>query len=337
MTPAADHALASPSDSIRAEAVHHGRAFGIDVVAAFPIPELPSLSDDRSAVRTTLELATPNELREIWPASGAAQLVRRMFPDGSPMMIVESHEDEGFHIWAPRYGRHVVSGDGARVRCALPRVAAWRWERLLFAQVLPLAAALLGRVLFHASAVAVDGGAFGFTGHAGAGKSSVAGHLVARGASLVTDDILALELSGDGLLAHAGASLVGIDARELGAMTAEERVRLGAHLGTSDKTYVAAPMVHGPLPLRALYFLSRGGEQRAIEIRPADSIPARLLGSGFISYLRSPRHLVRHLDACARIAELVPTLQVSVPASASARAVAVAVDAHLRTLSSGPS
>ena len=116
-------------------------------------------------------------------------------------------------------------------------------------------------------------------------------------------------------------------------MTAEERVRLGAHLGTSDKTYVAAPMVHGPLPLRALYFLSRGGGQRSIEIGPADSIPGRLLGSGFISYLRSPRHLVRHLDVCARIAELVPTLEVSVPASASARAVAAAVDDHLRTLS----
>jgi hypothetical protein len=335
MTPAADPALASSSDSIRAEAVHHGRAFGIDVEAAFPIPELPALSNDRSALRTTLELVTPNELRKIWPASGATQLVRRTFPDGSPMMILESHEDEGFHIWAPRYGRHVVSGDGADVRCALPRVAAWRWERLLFAQVLPLAAALLGRVLFHASAVAVDGGAFGFSGHAGAGKSSVAAHLVARGASLVTDDILALELSEDGVLAHPGASLTGIDPHELGAMTAEGRALLGAHLGKSDKTYVAAPIVRGPLPLRGLYFLTRNGG-RSIEIGPADSTPARLLGSGFISYLRSPRHLVHHLDACARVADVVPTLRVSIPASAPATSVAAAVEAHLQTLL-GPS
>ena len=86
-------------------------------------------------------------------------------------------------------------------------------------------------------------------------------------------------------------------------MTAEGRALLGAHLGKSDKTYVAAPIVRGPLPLRGLYFLTRNGG-RSIEIGPADSIPARLLGSGFISYLRSPRHLVHHLDVCARIADV---------------------------------
>ena len=331
MTPAEQQPFELGSGGDRSGGVWCGQAFGIDVEAAFPIPELPASVDGRDSPRTTLELADQSDLKRSWPGSDATRLVSRTFPDGSPMMVVERHEDAGFCIWAPRHGRHIVSGDGTDVRCALPKVAAWRWERLLFAQVLPLAAALHGRELFHASAVAVDGRAFGFTGLAGTGKSSVAAHLVARGASLVTDDILALELSGDGVLAHTGASLAGIDAQELGAMTAEGRVRLGAHLGESDKTYVAAPIVRGPLPLGGLYFLTRNGG-RAIEIGPADSIPARLLGSAFISYLRSPRHLVHHLDVCAQIADVVPTLQVSVPASAPATAVAAAVEAHLQTL-----
>ena len=45
-------------------------------------------------------------------------------------MVVEHHDEVGFRIWAPRYGRHVVRRDGTHVRCVLPRVAAWRWERL---------------------------------------------------------------------------------------------------------------------------------------------------------------------------------------------------------------
>lgn len=335
MTPARNETVKLRSGRIPSGQVWRGRAFGIDVEAAFPIPELPVSRDGRDSALTTFELVEPADLERGWPADEATVLVSRTFLDGSPMMVVEGHDEVGFRIWAPRYGRHVVSRDGTHVRCALPRVAAWRWERLLFAQVLPLAAALHGRELFHASAVAVAGGAVGLTGLPGAGKSSVAAHLVARGASLVTDDVLALELAGDRIHAHPGASLAGIDARELAAMTPAARVRLGARLGRSTKTYFAAPIVRDALPLRALYFLARG-DQHSIEIGPPeDSIAARLLGSGFIGYLRSRQHLLHHLDVCARIAQAVPTLQVSIPTSAPATAVAAAVEAHLRTLPSG--
>jgi hypothetical protein len=311
----------------------YGRAFGIDVEAAFPIPELPPLPDGPRAERTMLERVAADELRRYWPADEATRLVDRTFPDGTPMMVVESHEDAGFHVWAPRYGRHVVSGDGTRVRSALPRVAAWRWERLLFAQVLPLAAALRGRGLLHASAVAIEESAFGFTGLPGAGKSSVAVHLVARGASLVTDDVLAVEIARNRVRAHTGAALAGVDQREIAAIDAEGRARLGSRLGRSDKTYFAAPIVaRDPLPLSALYFLARG-RGRSIEIGATDVTPAQLLGSSFISYLRSSQHLARQLDVCARIAGSVPTFQVSIPGSASASAAAAAVEAHLRTLS----
>jgi hypothetical protein len=307
----------------------YGRAFGIDVEAAFPIPQLPAGKHERSRPRTSLEPAGAAELRRAWPSRATVKLVNRTFPDGSPMMVVEHHEDAGYCIWAPRYGRHLVSNDGVRVRCALPAGPAWRWERLLFAQVLPLAAALCGRELFHASAVALDGFVLAFVGQPGAGKSSVAAHLVARGASFVTDDVLALEPTGRMVLAYPGTSLAGIDTRELATMSTSGRARLGARLGRSDKAYLAAPVVEGPLPLHALYFLARGS-RRSIEIGPAQLTPSRLLGSAFITYLRSERHLVQHLDACARIAAAVPTLEVSAPASVPAEEVAAVVEAHAR-------
>lgn len=309
----------------------HGRAFGIDVRAGFPISELPAGRAGRNP-RTVVEPASAAELRREWPGEGAERLVERLHPDGRLMMAVEHHDDAGFHVWAPYYGRHLVNADGSLVRSALPAVAAWRWERLLFAQVLPLAAALQGRELFHASAVSLDGAAIAFVGFSGAGKSSIAAHLVARGALLVTDDVLALERSGEGVTAHPGCGLAGIERHEVAAMSAGGRARLGRRVGTADKAYFSVTVVDGPLPLRALYYLTRG-EFDTIEIGPSGSLPSRLLGSAFVAYLRSPRHLVDHLDACTHLAATVPVFELSVPATAEAVDVAQAAERHAHLLS----
>lgn len=304
-----------------------GHAFGLDVSARFSIPELPAGSAHGGGPLSSLEPASAGELERAWPAEDVQRLLERTLPDGRPFMVVEHHRDVGYHVWAPRYGRHLVSPDGTQVRCALPRVPAWRWERLLFAQVLPLAAALHGRELFHASAVSLDGAAIAFVGFPGAGKSSIAAHLVAGGRSLVTDDVLALERSDGGIVAHPGTSLAGVDPRELAAMSARGRARLGKRVGRSDKIYLAAHVVKGPLPLRGLYFIDRG-RSGPVSIAPAEAIPQRLLGSSFIAYLRLPRTLVEHLDVCARIADAVPTFEVAVPRSVQAREVALAIESH---------
>jgi hypothetical protein len=247
------------------------------------------------------------------------------------MMVVEHHDDAGFHVWAPRVGRYLVRGDGTSVRCAVPGFTAWRWERLLFAQVLPLAAALRGRELFHSSAVALDHSAIAFVGLSGAGKSSIAAHLVAHGASLVTDDVLALERSPQGVLAHPGTGLAGLDTRELAAMSAEGRARIGTRVGKAEKAYVAVPVAKEPLPLRALYFIVRNADGRiAVEERSSDA--SRLLGSSFIAYLRSAQYLVDHLEMCAWIAAEVPTFEISVPSSARATDVAAEVERHAHAL-----
>ena len=308
-----------------------GRAFGIEVDASFAIPDLPGLGSAAAGPRTTLEPASTAVLRKAWPSEGVERLLERVLPDGRLGLIVEHHETVGFQIWAVRLGRHLVSPDGARVRCALPRISAWRWERLLFAQVLPLAAALQGRDLFHASAVVLDGAAIAFTGSSGAGKSSIAAHLVARGAALVTDDVLALDSAGETVIVHPGAGLAGIDARELSAMSAAGRARLGAQLGVADKPYLAVTVVDEPLPLRALYFITPGhGVETTIET--GSEMTPRLLGSGFIAYLRLPGHLLEHLDVCARIARTVPTFEVSIPVRTGAPDVARAVETHARSL-----
>jgi hypothetical protein len=309
-----------------------GSAFGIAIEASFPIPELPSDSPRAGYPSSHLTHVSTRAIERAWPAASAETVLKRALPDGRTVMVISRHDEAGFQVWGPRYGRHLVSTDGAQILCALPRIAAWRWERLLFAQVLPLAAALRGRELFHSSAVAVEGGTLAFVGFSGAGKSSVAAHLVARGAALVTDDVLALARDGQRVTAYPGAAFVGVDRGELASMTAAGRARLGRPIGNTHKAYLATPVAEKPSPLRAVYFLGRGSG-RSIEITQSASKALHLLSSSFISYLDLPQHLVQHLDVCAHIAATVPTLEVSSPASARAADVAAAVEAHAETLS----
>ncbi len=245
------------------------------------------------------------------------------------MMSVERADNVGYRIYAPRHGRHIVSSDGTTLYSALPSVPAWRWQRLLFAQVLPLAAALQGLSLLHASAVALGGRAFAFLAPSGTGKTSVAAHLVARGASLLTDDALAVEPVPGGLLAHPGAGMASIDEAEFQAMSPEGRVRLGRRLGRSDKSHFALEVAQRPLPLTAVYFLRRDGQAERFSIERCRAVePGRLLGSAFVNFVRRPDYLTRQLEACALIAECVDVFEVVVPATFDARRVAAHVEAH---------
>ncbi len=135
-----------------------------------------------------------------------------------------------------------LAGRAAR-RFRVAAALALDLARLLFAQVLPLAATLQGLELLHASAVVLDGRTIAFSAPAGTGKTSVAAHLVAGGASLLTDDVLALELSNDGLVAHSGAPVLAVADAELKAMTGDGRARLGVAIGRSDKVIFRSNVV----------------------------------------------------------------------------------------------
>lgn len=256
-------------------------------------------------------------------------LVDRKFPDGRLMMRIEAHPEFGYRIWAPRHGRHLVSADGRRISSAFPRLAPWRWERLFFAQVVPLAAALQGLELFHASAVSLHDRVVAFAGGSGMGKTSLAAHLVARGAVLATDDVLALEPAEGGVLAHPGAARASVDEDQLRAMRPEGRRAMGEEIGRSDKVHLALSILERPRPLSLLYFPRRssdGGRVRITSIDPPE--PRLLLAASFLLYLQSAGRLVTHLDVCARIAESVRTYSVLLPSGVAPRDAAAVVEAH---------
>jgi hypothetical protein len=244
------------------------------------------------------------------------------------MMSVDTDGDGAYLVEAPGFGTHAVSADGARITSLLAPGAPWAWQRLLVAQALPLAATLHGLEPLHASAVNLGDRAVAFTAPSGTGKTSIVMNLVARGAGLVTDDVLAIEPASHGLRAHPGARLMNADRDELNAI-AEGRERLGPVLGVDEKVYLRPALEPRPLPLAALYRLLRApaGAPFRIEeeVPPA---PRSVLGTAFLRYLRSPDRLARRLELVSRVARTVRVFDVQVPPELTAAETAIRLERH---------
>ena len=257
-------------------------------------------------------------------AAEAERLVDHRYPDGSKMMTVDLYED-GYLLDAPGHGAFMIALDGATVECAPAPGPAWRWHRPLFAQALPLAAALRGVEVLHASAVVLGDGAVAFVGSSGAGKTSLAVNLVDQGAPLLTDDVLALTATGPAVFAHPGARFANVAPEQIAGLADSER--LGQPIGRSEKLHLfVTAMSPAAVPLRALCFLERHDGVAELELeRIPEPGPDLLLAATFLAHVRTPARLVAQLDVCSLIASTVATFHLRVPAGVGAAELAVAV------------
>lgn len=113
-----------------------------------------------------------------------------------------------------------------------------------------------GQIVLHASAVAVDGKAILFCGSSGAGKSTLAAALVQRGLALVTDDLCALSIGGDGTATvHPDGRQLRLWSQAIDELALESR-RGGRMRRRLEKYYVEPDDVRDQaLPLGAIYAL----------------------------------------------------------------------------------
>lgn len=317
------------SEAAGAARTWRGRAFGLTLSSRVPVPGLAAAGPSDGGREVAWRRVDGRRLRELTAAAASAPLVDIRRDDGRRFMSVTQIPERGYRIDAPGYGTHLVSPDGRSIRSVLPAFRDLRWQRLFFAQPLPLAAALQGLEVFHASAVALDGRVLAFTASSGTGKTSTAAHLVAAGADFVTDDILALERRDGVLLAHPGPGRLSIAHAELRTVAPERRNRLGRRVTRGGKLVLEPPAVSQPLPLGAIFMLARVPGAGPLRIEPLVEGGAKsILGSGFLPYLRLPERLLTHLETCAELSRTVPAFRIAIPESASARQVAAAVHDH---------
>lgn len=301
------------------------RAFGMELEAGFEVVGLPPAAGTADRRSTRLTLVPPDELAAGWPRREARRIEQARTAAGRLLLTVDHHPDAGYRWAASGYGRYVVSSDGHEVRIAPYSVSSWRWQRMLIARVLPFAATLQGLEVFHASAVEIDGRVVAFVAQTGVGKTSLAVNLVLRGATFVTDDVLAIEPRAGDLRAHPGLALVSIRPEERRRISAAMR-GLGTVVSRGSKTHVELTRRNDPGPLDTMLFVRRRSDFAELAMRKVDPVdPQRLLAYTFNTIVREPARLVRQLDVCAEIAARARVLDVEVPMSVDPDAVAEAV------------
>lgn len=95
----------------------------------------------------------------------------------------------------PKLADFKVSSDGRLVRCSpSASIPAEIITHLYLNQVLPLALSRQGALVFHASAVDIQGKGIAFVGNSGKGKSTLAASFATNGFHFLTDDGLIVDL-----------------------------------------------------------------------------------------------------------------------------------------------
>jgi hypothetical protein len=297
--------------------------FGLDVRCYASLPFL----EGATAAPTGRALSVVVGAAPAWPA--AARLISdERERDGSVNFQIEDGGEAGYRIGGPRFGASTISVDGLHLWGVPGRGGIAAWQRLLIAQALPFVAVMRGLEVLHASAVADGEGAVAFSGPSGTGKTSLALALVRRGATLLTDDALAVERAGGELLAHPGTPVAGVEAGEAARLD-----RYGAGSGpvlASDhrERIARARLATAPQPLRALFLLERAAEAAEPRFEPTAD-PQLLLSSTFNLLLSSPARLGGLLEVCATLARRRVERVVFGP-GVGPEALAGAIEARLR-------
>lgn len=308
----------------------HGQAFGLGLDGAFPARGPFEGHASGHARKTSLELVSAQALEDAWSREDAQVLSDLQDAEGRRLLAIQEHPDLGYWLDAPAYGRYLLSRDGSLLLCSPTKIARWEWQAFLIGQVLPLAAVLHGLEVVHASAVALAEHAIALVADSHGGKSSLAVNLALRGASFVTDDVLALERRGERIVAHPGAAITSVRHAEARAIGSTGLKRLGTVLGRNEhELRVAVEREQRALPLGAIYFIGRRDQ-------PADSLvealsppdPRLLLGSAFNGFVRTAHRLVNQLDLYAQTARTVPIFRATISPGVDARTLAGSIEAH---------
>lgn len=295
----------APAGPVHKRAVN-GMAFGL-TLEVDPKIEIPGILDvDAPALSSQVHLPTrvkldPPELQRRWSrVEHPPERVRELRDGETVLLSVELAPPAGYLLHAPGFARILIAPDGTELICD-PEPGSSQWSTLLPAQALPLAATLRGFEVLHASGVVLGSRAALFAGPPGAGKSSLAAALLRRGATLLSDDTVALELRGGAPIAHPGAALLHLQAAEHERLSTRERAVLGPTAAFLSKQRYRPSVTASPAPFGELFLLERSTHGPPVErIEAVD--PFALLASTFNLSVRTPERLTRHLDLAVALA-----------------------------------
>ncbi len=228
------------------------------------------------------------------------------FPDGT--LWTEFHRAaSGYLLRFLDLADFQVSADALHVTgFPAPEVSDATVQHLYLNQVLPLVLSKQGKLVFHASAVEVAGGALAFAAESGRGKSTLAASFAVSGFQFLTDDGLVVEPTADGhrilpshpsirLWEDSEAALIAPGVRTAPALsfTAKSRFLAGDEIRFCDQ----------PRPLRRVYFLGNG-EVATLEFQRLSAAEALVewVKHSFLLDVEEKPRLASHFDQVAKLA-----------------------------------
>jgi len=174
--------------------------------------------------------------------------------------------ETGYLLRFPGLADFRVAVDGTDVTCSpVPDVSEETTQHLYLNQVLPLALSMMGKLVFHASAVEIGDSAVAFVADSGRGKSTLAASFATNGFRFLTDDGLVVEGGKDGYLAFPSHPSIRLwqDSREV-LMPSETETAPSLDF-TSKARFLAGKNIifcDQPRPLRRVYFLGDGSARK---------------------------------------------------------------------------
>lgn len=210
-----------------------------------------------------------------------------------------------------------ISGD--RIECRLSGGTPAEAEAFFLGLVSALWLELRGALCLHGAAVATPLGAAGFLGFNRAGKSSLAASLLAAGCSLLTDDVLALDVEPNRIFARPGFPQIRLWPASAEVLVADAQELEPVHPDFDKRRVPIGPQGLGAFhdqseELRALFLPDRtGGAVELSRLAPRD-VAIELVRHSFLGALgEAAIGVTSRFERIVAVAERIPVFRLAYP------------------------
>lgn len=280
--------------------MHRYKAFGLNIASEFPLPELQGGYEQDADVIIQYGTIQPPTF------------------DHCNQHFKAERTDRGHLYYIQNIGGVKVE-EGARITVSPLDGSEERGFRFLVSGIaLGLLLHQRGFVTLHASAVSFEGEVIAFVGHKGMGKSTTAAAFHAHDYSIVTDDLLVLDVEGDRALARPGFPHLKLYPESIEGSLAKDPTQVPKidPDGTKRSYDAARGFVSRSQVLQCMYVLDykgggKGGGERngrpcSETIRGGDAC-MEIVRHSYVARLIPDEALSRrHLERCATFARKVP-------------------------------